>query len=223
MKHWQKTILAGCMALAATPAFALESGDMLLRVGPTWVMPNDDSGAVTPPGIEGVGVDDGVALGASFTYMFSRNLGVEVLAATPFKHDIKSEGDLAGAVPGKIGETRHLPPTVSLQYHFSDLGIWRPYVGAGINYTTFFDSKTKGDLRAAGYDKLSLDDSWGWALQAGLDVDVNDRWFVGASVYYMDIDTTAKIRGTGGAFGDELKVNVDIDPWVLMVGGGLRF
>lgn len=221
--QWLSLTVIGGLVFTISPVLALERGDMLVRFGPAWVMPNDSSGEVTPPGIKGVGVDDGVALGVSFTYMLSPNLGVEVLAATPFQHDIRSTKDLAGAVPGKIGETRHLPPTLSLQYHFTGPGQWRPYVGAGINYTTFFDSKTTGGLRDAGYDRLSLEDSWGWSLQAGVDVDVNERWFVGASVYYMSIDTTAKVRGSGGAFGDELKVDVDIDPWVLMVGGGLRF
>jgi outer membrane protein len=223
MNFWQMTIVVGCMVLTTAPALALDRGDMLVRFGPTWVMPNDSSGAVTPPGVEGVSVDNGWALGVSFTYMATPNVGIEVLAATPFKHDIKSSGDLAGVVPGKIGDTYHLPPTVSLQYHFTDLGAMRPYLGAGINYTNFFKSKTRGGLRDAGYDSLSLSDSWGWSLQAGVDVDVNERWFVGASLYYMSIDTTAKVRGEGGAFGDELRVAVDIDPWVLMVGGGLRF
>ena len=218
MKKWQTLAAAGCLAFSATPAMALDQGDMLLRFGPTWVMPNDDSGAVSlnggPIAGSGVSVDDGVALGISFTYMLNQNLGVEVLAATPFEHDVKGTGSLSSL--GTIAEVSHLPPTVSLQYHFSGFDQVRPYVGAGINYTTFFDEKGKGAF--AGTD-VSLDDSWGWALQAGVDFDVTERWFVGGSLYYMAIDTTATIRG--GA--DTYKVDVDIDPWVLMVGGGLRF
>ncbi|ACL73610.1 outer membrane protein W [Thioalkalivibrio sulfidiphilus HL-EbGr7] len=218
MKKWQAFAAAGCLALSAAPAMALDQGDMLVRFGPTWVMPNDDSGAVSANGTaiagSGVEVDNGVALGISFTYMMTPNLGVEVLAATPFSHDVKGKGSLQGE--GTIATIKHLPPTVSLQYHFSDFGQWRPYVGAGINYTTFFDEKGKGNF--AGAD-VSLKDSWGWALQAGMDFDVNDRWFVGASAYYIAIDTTATIR----AGADTVKVDVDIDPWVLMVGGGLRF
>lgn len=218
MKKWQTLAAAGCLALSATPAMALDQGDMLVRFGPTWVMPNDDSGAVSLNGgaiaDSGVSVDDGVALGVSFTYMLNQNLGVEVLAATPFEHDVKGSGSLDGL--GTIAEVSHLPPTVSLQYHFSGFDQVRPYVGAGINYTTFFDEKGKGAF--AGAD-VSLDDSWGWALQAGVDFDVNERWFVGGSLYYMAIDTTATIR----AGADTYKVDVDIDPWVLMVGGGLRF
>jgi outer membrane protein len=218
MKKWQTLAAAGCLALSATPAMALDQGDMLVRFGPTWVMPNDDSGAVSlngaPIADSGVEVDNGVALGISFTYMLSPNLGVEVLAATPFKHDVEGSGSIGGL--GKIAEVTHLPPTVSLQYHFSDFGQWRPYVGAGINYTTFFDEEGKGAF--AGAD-VSLDDSWGWALQAGMDFDVDERWFVGASAYYIAIDTTATIRD--GV--DTYRVDVDIDPWVLMVGGGLRF
>ncbi|QKT03933.1 outer membrane beta-barrel protein [Ectothiorhodospiraceae bacterium 2226] len=208
-----------CLVLATTPALALDRGDWLLRWGPTWVLPNDDSGEVRPLGVEGVSVDDAAAFGISLTYMMSPHLGLELLAATPFRHDINSSGDLAGVVPGRIGTTKHLPPTLSLQYHFPTPGNWRPYVGAGINYTYFFDSETRGELRDAGYDRLSLDDSWGWSVQAGLDVDLGERWFLGATAYYMAIDTTATASGGPG----DLTVDVDIDPWVLKIGAGRRF
>jgi outer membrane protein len=124
MKTWKIMAAAGCLALSATPALALDQGDMLVRFGPTWVMPNDSSGNLRADGTSipdtGVKVDDAVALGVSFTYMLSPNLGIEVLAATPFTHDVKGAKDLSGL--GTIAEVKHLPPTVSLQYHFSDLG-----------------------------------------------------------------------------------------------------
>lgn len=218
MNVWNKLALAGAVALATTPALALEAGDMLVRFGPTWVLPNDDSSAVSLNGAaiadSGVTVEDGLALGASFTYMLDSNLGIEVLAATPFSHDVEGEGSIAGL--GKIAEVKHLPPTVSLQYHFASQGALRPYVGAGINYTTFFDEEGQGAFNGA---NVSLDDSWGWAVQAGLDYDLNDQWFLGGSLYYMAIDTTATIE----AGADTYEVDVDINPWVVMLGGGVRF
>ncbi|MFN4262665.1 MAG: OmpW/AlkL family protein [Thioalkalivibrionaceae bacterium] len=205
---------------ALTPAQALEAGDRLLRFGPTVVAPNDDSGPLTLNGDSfapagAVGVKNGAALSISATYMVSSNVGVELLAATPFRHDVTL------ASVGTIAETQQLPPTLSLQWHFDTPGPVRPYLGAGINYTTFFNSKTKGALRDdLGFTRISLKDSVGWSLQAGLDIDLNDRWFVGASLYYMAIDTTATIRNPQG---DTLRVNVDIDPWAIMLGAGVRF
>ncbi|RFA25534.1 hypothetical protein CAI21_19050 [Alkalilimnicola ehrlichii] len=221
MKNWQKQIVAvACAALASTPALALEQGDWLVRVGPTWVIPNDDSGAVKPLGQKGVEVDSSVALGASLTYMITNNLGVEILAATPFSHDVSGSKDLSGL--GTIAEVTHLPPTVTLQYYFNVSDVVRPYLGAGINYTAFFDEKLRASpLRDdMGYRKISLDDSFGWAVQAGVDVPLQNGWFVNAAVWYLSIDTTAKITGPGN---DTLKVDVDIDPWTVMVGGGKHF
>jgi outer membrane protein len=143
--------------------------------------------------------------------MATDNLGVGVLGAWPFKHDIKGAGALAGA--GKIGEVKHLPPTVTLQYHFAPDAAVRPFVGAGFNYTTFFSEKTTGAL--AGAD-LKLDDSFGWALEAGVDYSITPDWFVSGQLYYIAIDTTAKVNGAK-------VVNVDINPWVFMLSGGRRF
>lgn len=215
----QKILVITLVALSASVSFA-EAGDMFLRLGPAFVSPNSDSGVVRPLNLQEVEVEDGASLGIAFTYMLAKNLGLEVLGATPFKHDIKSRSDLASVVPGTIADTKHLPPTLSLQYYFNSDSKVRPYVGLGLNYTTFFDSNVKGSLRNLGYDKISLEDSFGLSAQLGLDVDITDRFFVGGSVYYMDINTEATIKGTGL---DTLKVDVDIDPWVLMLSGGIRF
>lgn len=211
-------LLVGVFALGAGPALALERGDWLVRSGPTWVMPNDDSGSVVLNGsaIGGseVGVNSAAALGVSLTYMLRSNWGVEVLAATPFKHEVSGGGALAGL--GTIAEVQHLPPTVTLQYHFSPLGQWRPYLGVGLNYTTFFSESGRGVFAGA---EVDLQDSWGPSLQVGLDFDLSERWFVGASLYYMLIDTSAKIQ----AGADTYRVEVDINPWVAMLGAGFRF
>jgi outer membrane protein len=140
--------------------------------------------------------------------MLSDNLGLEVLASTPFSHDIK----LAGTGV-KVAETKHLPPTVSLNYHFDTTGAFKPYVGAGINYTLFFDEETSGPL--AGTD-LSLDGSFGLAAQVGLDYDISDTMFVNLNVRWIDIDTDAELDGA------ELET-VEIDPYVFTLALGWRF
>jgi outer membrane protein len=178
---------------------AVSQGDWLLRFGGATVNPNDSSD------LPGLGVDDGQAIYINATYMIRDNIGLELLAATPFTHDITLNG-------AKIGETQHLPPTFSVQYHFSPKASFRPYVGAGINYTTFFSEEIDPGVGTS----LSLDDSWGLAVQAGFDVDISKDWFFNADIRYIDIETTATISGS-------TNVDVTIDPTVISLGVGTRF
>jgi len=121
-----------------------------------------------------------------------------VLAALPFEHDI----NLVGA--GQVGKTKHLPPTISLQYHFVNQSRVTPFVGLGINYTTFFDDVGTGALAGAALD---LDDSWGIAAHAGLDIKVSDAGALRFDMRYIDIETDVKVNGA--AIG-----KVKIDPFV---------
>jgi outer membrane protein len=202
--------VCGALVLGGGGAVAAE-GDWIVRVGVAHVSPNDDSGELSGVAGAEVSVDSATSLGITIAWMATDNVGIGVLGAWPFKHDIKGEGALSGA--GKIAEVKHLPPTVTLQYHFNPAGAARPFVGAGINYTTFFSEKTHG----LGGASISLDDSWGWAVEAGIDFDLNQDWFASAQLWYIAIDTTATL-------GDGLgTIDVDIDPWVAMIGAGRRF
>lgn len=208
--------LMAALAITGGAAFAAP-GDWMVRVGPALVGPNDDSGALSgadAPGDARVAVDDSVSLGITLTWMATDNIGIGVLGAWPFKHDIKGAGALGGA--GKIAEVRHLPPTVTLQYHLNPGASLRPYIGAGLNYTTFFSEKTTGAI--ADFD-IDFDDSFGWALEAGVDYDLGPDWFLSAQLWYVAIDTKAKLSGPA----DLGEVSVDIDPWVVMIGAGRRF
>jgi len=199
--------------LAVTGAAASAApGDWLVRVGAVNGSPNDDSGELSGVAGAEVSVDGDTSLGITLGYMLSDKLGIGVLGALPFKHEINGEGSIAGL--GAIADVKHLPPTVTLQYHFAPEAGVRPYVGAGINYTTFFSEETKGAL--AGTD-ISLDDSIGLAVEAGVDVDINQDWFIGAQLWYIDIATTAKLSGGLG------EIDVDINPWVAMIGVGHAF
>ena len=191
-----------CVALLAlgNVAYAADAGDWKLRAGPYIVAPDSNNSPIA-------NVDDGIALGFNFTYYFSPNWAVEVLAATPFSHDI----DLVGG--DKVGETKHLPPTVSLQYHFDTEGAFEPYVGLGLNYTTFFDEETTGAL--AGSD-LSLDDSFRIAAQFGADIELNDTWYLNFDVRWISIETDATLDGAP-------LTSVSIDPWVAGATLGFRF
>ena len=204
-----KTVLSMALVggLLGGAAQAYEAGNWLFRIGAYGVFPESDNMTNVLGTGATLNVDDGYTLGFNFTYMVNPNIGIELLAALPFKHDIT----LSGA--GTVAETDQLPPTLSVQYHFMPENTIRPYVGLGLNYTTFFNTDTKGALAGA---NLELDDSWGVAGQLGVDIDVAPNWFVNADLRYIGISTDATLNGVGIG-------TVDINPWVLGLTVGTRF
>lgn len=213
-------------------AMALERGDWFARVGATHVAPNDSTGAVTTPSGAVAGtalrIDSDTSLGFTLGYMLTDHVGMELLGAWPFEHDINPNAALAGVTgSATIGSAKQLPPTLSLQYYFRPKTSVRPYVGVGVNYTRFFDEKVRGGLASAGYGSLKLDDSWGLAGQVGIDIDVSRNWFVNFDLRYINIDTKATVReqsAGSGALGSVLTINdIEIDPWVYTVSVGTTF
>lgn len=221
--------LAGVAAAALFSTFAAahDAGDWIVRAGYAAVDPRDDSSTLKVDGSgiggTGVGVDGADALGLTVAYMIAPHWGIELLAATPFKHDISAKGlGALGVADGtRIGSAKQLPPTLSAQYYFAAPGSqWQPYVGLGVNYTTFFDENTSGAARSQlGAHNLSLSDSWGIAGELGIDWQPDSRWLLNASVWRIDIRTDASMDTALG----RVKTTVDIDPWVYMVAAGYRF
>ena len=209
-------------ALAAPFAQAYEAGDIIVRAGAATVDPHEDSSALKLNSASLGGqatVDSDTQLGLTGTFMLTDNLGVGLLAATPFQHQVGVKG--LGALDGKLADIKHLPPTLSLQYFpLAASSRLQPYVGAGLNYTTFFDEDLTSQREGQGFSNLELDDSWGLALEAGVDYMLTDNLLVNATVWYLDIDTTATADLAGAG---QVKVDVDIDPWVYMVGLGYKF
>ncbi len=160
----KKTVLAlGVMAaLVAGSAVAHQAGSVIVRGGPILVVPN----ASTNHDVFKFDVNSNAQLGLTATYMATDNLGVELLAVTPFSHEITLGNTL-------VGKTKHLPPSLYAQYYFLDKDAKaRPYVGAGVNYTTFFSEKAVLN----GVTDLKLKDSWGPAFNAGVDIQVADNF-----------------------------------------------
>ena len=188
-----------------TPALnAAQAGDMIVRAGLATVSPASDNGPV-------VKVDDAQGLGLSLTYMLTPSLGLELLGASPFNHDIQLASDRT-----KIGEADHLPPTLLLNYHFSVAGPISAYLGAGINHTFFFEEK----IDAAVAQDLSLSSSTGLALQLGTDFQLTPSWSANLAWWSIDIDTDATLSAADGS---SSKTKVEIDPNVLMLGFAYRF
>jgi outer membrane protein len=196
------TLLAAVAAatLGAQPALA-EKGDIILRGGVHAVNPKSDNSPI-------VNVDEGYSPSIMLTYFLSDNWAIDVLGALPFKHDVNLN------TGGKVAELKHLPPTISLQYHFLPSGaVFRPYVGAGVNFTLIFDEETQGAL--AGTD-LSLDNSFGLAAQIGADFALNDKWAINLEARWIDIDTDATLNGA--ALG-----TVAVDPLVYGLSVAYKF
>jgi outer membrane protein len=223
----KKTIFAAAMitglglSAAAVPAMAYEAGDWLVRGRIINVNPNDDSGNLyiggASTGSEGVEVDSDTVPELDITYMLTRNWGLELILGYS-EHTVKAHKTWSAL--GDVIDTKVLPPTLTLQYHFLPDSTVRPYVGVGVNYTYFFDEEVSGSVLDIPGADVKLDSSWGLAAQAGVDVALNQDWFVNFDVKYIDIDTEAHFSGTPVG---RAKITADIDPFVWGIGIGRRF
>lgn len=195
--------LAAATLMTSTQALAYGAGDFFTRLGIAKVAPKSDNGSLAD-GTIATDVQDKNGFAFTLGYRFHDNLGVELLAALPFKHDIHLNGN-------NIASTKHLPPTLTLQYYPLGGTDWRvqPYVGAGINYTRFSSESIEGG-------DLNLDSSWGAAGQLGVDLLIDEHWALNAAAWYIDIDTDASLNGAPIG-------TVSIDPWVIMGGISFRY
>ena len=227
MKKVLSVALLAAMAGGSVSANAYEAGDWILRAGATTVAPNEDSESITiptepPTVLRGVEIDNDTQLGIIPAYMITDNFALELLAATPFSHDIDVKGTNISA-----GSIKHLPPTLSLQwYPRGGKNGWQPYLGLGLNYTFIYDEEVDSDLEDAlgaliGAERVDLevDDSFGFSAQAGVDIPLGEHWGINAGVWYIDIDTTATLKTDVG----NVKFDVDIDPWVYNIGIAYKF
>ncbi|MFL1464486.1 OmpW/AlkL family protein [Marinobacter sp. HN1S83] len=245
------SVMAAGILAAAPVAQAYEAGDFMLRAGPAHAAPDDSSSDLAFSGKgpqagqdlalpgTGVAVDSNSQLGITATYMITSHIGVGVLGATPFKHNISGADGLDGV--GKLAETKHLPPTLTLQYFPMDSASrLQPYAGVGVNYTTFFEEKTTNTLNAvidsvaqanfgtpAGTvdgSKLDLDDSVGVALELGVDYMLDEHFGLNAAIWWVDLETDATITAlSGDTEVGEITTDVEIDPMVYMVGFTYKF
>ena len=220
------------LALAAPLAHAHEAGDIILRAGAITVNPKDDSSSVKvdqgPLAGTNLGgkatLNSDTQLGLNFAYMITNNWGIELLAATPFEHDVKLKGTALGAANGKLGSLKHLPPTLSVVYYPLDgKSAFQPYVGAGINYTWIYDEHVSSQAQANGFSNFKASNSWGMAFQVGADYMITDNIMLNAQLRYIDIDTRATVENDAVAPGTRARVNVDVDPFIYMVGLGYKF
>lgn len=142
-----------------------------------------------------------------FTRFITPNIAAELILATS-KHDIALQNSSSGNV--NLGSVKLLPPTLTLQYHANPTGTFRPYAGAGLNYTIFYGAKS-GDV-----DSVKYQNHFGYALQAGFDYMIDERVSVNFDVKKIYLETTAKVNNS-------IRAEVDLDPWLVGIGLGYHF
>lgn len=199
-------MVAAFAAQAAEPA-PREEGPWMVRLRGLAVLP-DESASVTPLGGD-VAIDDDYVPELDITYFVTDHIAAELVLGTT-RHDVTWQGAGASLPLGKVSL---LPPTLLLQYHFLPDERVRPYAGAGINYTIFYNEDAPGGAVSS----IDYDNSFGWALQAGVDVALGEGWFANLDVKKLFLNTDVSING--GA----ITADVDIDPWLVGAGIGYRF
>ena len=191
----KKTLLTLAL-VAALPASAL-ADNWMMRVRAIDISPD----VSTSPTLAGLDVSDEWVPEVDFTYFVTPNIGVELILGTA-RHEVTLGNQ-------SLGKLNHLPPTLTLQYHFQPTPSIKPYVGAGVNYTRFYNV----DLAPG----LSIDNnSFGGALQAGVDIAVTKNGYINLDVKKIWIDTDVKANGAK-------LTTLDIDPVVWGIGYGFRF
>ncbi|MEX5745626.1 OmpW family protein [Massilia sp. X63] len=203
MKTMLQHVLAVTLALAGSQALAQET-NWMVRARAVHIDPANESAPLA-----GVGAADRIHVSSKtipeidISYFFTPNLAAELILTYPQKHDVTLDG-------ARIGSFRHLPPTLSAQYHFAPQSMLNPYLGVGVNYTRLSHVKLlngAGDLESG---------SWGMALQAGVDFRLDARWSLNLDVKKVNIRSDVMV---GGAKASSVKV----DPVLFGVGVGYRF
>ena len=199
--------LVGSLLLAAGPV-AAEQSPWQFRLRGLGVI-TEDSGKVDGIAGSDLSYSDSVVPEFDITYFFTDNLAVELILATT-KATVHAEGSIEAL--GKVGEAWVLPPTLTLQYHFTDFGAFKPYVGAGVNYTIFYSQSGSG-----AFDDLDIENSFGAAVQLGFDWMVDAHWGVNLDVkkLFLQPDWTVELGGS------KLTGNADLNPW--LIGGGVTY
>lgn len=226
------SLLVLALATAFAPVLAqAEAGDWVVRARIVDANPNADSdlGKTVNKNIAPVmsagadlSVDNNVIPELDISYYISKNIAAELILALGTRHDVNVKGDSLATVGNQsLGNVNVLPPTLTAQWHFNPDQTFDPYVGVGINYTNMLDRNLKFSRGALTGTKVKVDsDSWGYALQAGLDVNLKDGWLINADVKYVTIGTDVKAN-IGGSW---TKIDsLDINPWVIGVGIGKKF
>lgn len=192
------------LALACTGIAAeAQEGPWLVRVRALHL----DSANKDGSGL-GLAIDNKTFPEVDFSYFFTPNFAAELILTYPQKQTLSSNGS-------EIGSLKHLPPTLTAQYHFNPTGSFRPYVGVGLNYTRFSSVKFAPAVEAALHPSIK-NNSFGLAAQIGADIEIAKNLFLNIDLKKVQIGTKVYANGTEvGKF--------KVDPLLIGVGLGMRF
>lgn len=223
-------MFTACAALAlatsfGAPAFAQDDdkGPLQVKLLGTAVLPD---GEITDVHTDLVGLpantqteaNDNVVPTVAIEYFFNDNVSIETICCVT-QHDVDGVTGLPGAE--LVSDARLIPATFTLKYHFNTGGGIKPYVGAGPTYFIFFDEDPGAATIPLGVDDFDLSNESGFALQAGVDVPVNDdglSFSLDAKRYFVDTDATWFVAGT-----PVIETTHKLDPWVISAGLAYRF
>jgi outer membrane protein len=187
--------------MAVYDPFAKER--FMVRARALAVFPDEGQGGVNIGGRSDVG--NALTPEIDLTYFITDHIAAELIAATA-QHEIGYTGDV------NLGKTWILPPTLTLQYHFTPRRVFSPYLGAGLNYSVFYGEET-----GTGFTGLEVEGGLGYALQAGADFWLNDHWGLNVDLKRIWLDVEGTLNG--GA----ITTDIDLDPWIAGAGISYRF
>ena len=185
------------------------------------VLPDESASIKTIGG--GVDISNSFIPEVDFTYFFTEHIAAELILGTT-KHDVNTTGSDISAIGGPaktnvdLGSVYLLPPTLTLQYHFFPGKTFKPYVGAGINYTIFYSVDQGNTVKDVKYDN-----AFGYAFQAGLDIKLTDKFFINIDAKKILLKTDVTVDASNLATGLSIPAKVDINPLLLGFGVGMKF
>ncbi len=191
------------------------AGDIFVRLRGEAVIPQTSTNNWKVFGVPVSGPDTPISTSGipelDISYFLTKNIAIEAICCVS-QHQIEGTGAISSF--GKVGDVWLFPPTVLLQYHF-DMGQFKPYVGAGVNYTVFFDESS-----GPNYTGLKLNNAWGAVVQAGADYHLSGNWFANFDFKKLWLDTDASVNLLGAI---PVSAHVNLDPIIAGAGIGYRF
>jgi outer membrane protein len=227
----KKTLVALAVAAALVPSLAMaEAGDIVVRLRATHISADESSSLGTTTA--GLGLNSANLYGSStaelrvdsntipeidFSYYITKNIAAELILATGTRHDVYITPG-TGTEGRNLGSVNLLPPTLTLQWHFNPDQTIDPYVGAGLTYVRAMDNGLHGATLPIRISR----NSWGPAIQAGFDYNLENKWLINFDVKKIWFDTKVEASTDSGVTWAKID-QLDVDPWVVSVGFGKKF
>jgi len=217
------------LLLVSYTSFAQQKGEWHVRLRGIGIIPQESANI----GVIGgdANINNAFVPELDFTYFFAKNISAELILGTS-RHKISTVNSNLSAIDGStaanvnLGKVWLLPPTLTLQYHIPTKTLLRPYVGAGVNYTIFYNASQGPVVKDVKYDN-----KFAFATQAGVDIDISKRWFINVDVKKIFLNTNARVDASNltpaanqslSPVLQNINADVKIRPWIIGVGIGCR-